>query len=47
MAISIPEARNILGSDAEGLSDDEIQRILTSLYVLAKDLLDGSDDENL
>lgn len=47
MALSIPEARDILGPDGEGLSDDEIQSILISLSILAKDLLDGSGERNL
>ncbi len=47
MAISISQAREILGSDAEALSDEEIHKILEGLYLLANDLLDGSRDENL
>lgn len=40
MALSIAEARELLGKEAERLSDEDIQRILESLYILADELLE-------
>lgn len=45
MALSIAEARQILGPESDRLSDDEIQRILEHLYVLANEVLDLFEDE--
>ncbi len=39
MAVTVSEARQTLGSEAD-LSDDDIQQMLVTLYALADDLLD-------
>lgn len=38
--ISVDEARNILGTDAVGMSDEEIIEVISTLDILAKDALD-------
>lgn len=47
MTISIAEARNTLGPDTDRLSDEDIQKILESLYMLANDVLDLFEDGGL
>ncbi len=38
--VSIKEAREILGANATGMSDDEILEVITTLDLLAKDALE-------
>lgn len=38
--ISVKEAREILGTDAEGMSDEQILEVINTLDLLAKDALD-------
>ena len=40
LTISVKEARKLLGKDAEGMSDDEIINVITTLDLLAKDALE-------
>lgn len=40
LPVSVDEARNILGSDASGMSDEEIIDVITTLDIMAKDALD-------
>ncbi|HTE57193.1 MAG TPA: hypothetical protein VK694_00460 [Verrucomicrobiae bacterium] len=40
LIISIEEAREILGSDAQGMSDEEITQVISTLDILAKDALE-------
>lgn len=47
MRIDLPEARRILGSEAELLSDADIEAIIASLERLANELLDLYEEGNL
>jgi hypothetical protein len=38
--ISIKEARKIIGSDADKMSDDELEEVIGTLDLLAKDALE-------
>lgn len=40
LPVSVDEARNILGSDATGMSDEEITDVITTLDIMAKDALE-------
>lgn len=39
LIVSIKEARKLLGKDANGMTDDEIIHVITTLDLLAKDAL--------
>lgn len=43
--ISISEARKLLGSDANSLTDDQIQEIINALSLIARDSLDKAKAE--
>lgn len=45
LPVSVDEARNILGTDAVGMSDDEIINVITTLDLLAKDALETAQAE--
>jgi len=47
MAISIAEAREILGSEADGLSDEQVGEVLAALYAFAAELLDMQEEGEL
>ncbi len=40
LIVSVKEARNILGEDAIGMTDDEIINVIETLDILASDALD-------
>lgn len=40
LIVSVDEARKILGTDAEGLTDEEIITVISTLDILAKDALE-------
>lgn len=40
LPVSVDEARNILGTDATGLSDEEIIDVIATLDIMAKDALE-------
>lgn len=43
MALDVERARQILGKEAEGLSDEEIQSMLENLHQLCSDILDAQE----
>jgi len=47
MNITVKEARKILGKDADGMSDSEIEETLITLNLLAKDALKLSKEKLL
>lgn len=40
--ITVKEARKLLGTEAVGMSDDEIQQIITTLHSLARAAIDDA-----
>lgn len=40
--ITVKEARKLLGSDANGMSDEEVEQIIGTLHSLAKAALDDA-----
>jgi hypothetical protein len=44
--ISVSEARKLLGEDARGLSDNQIEEIINNLSLLAKKYLQNSGSKN-
>lgn len=42
MTVSVAEARDILGKDAEGMTDEQIQDVIITLDLMAKDALESA-----
>jgi hypothetical protein len=40
--ISVQEARKLLGVDAQGMSDEEIEQVVATLHSLAKSAIDDA-----
>ena len=43
MALDVKRARQILGEQADGISDEEIQEMLESLHLFCSELLDAQE----
>lgn len=45
LIVSVKEARELLGKDAEGMTNDEVQFVIETLDLMAKDALKLSKEE--